>query len=82
MPLASANDMPLAVANDMPLAFANEAWIMVTGLDVYENNSKLVQMIQSQRKIYRFYGPLFETFSHIIIIIPFFMSRFVHRWVY
>ena len=47
MPLASANDMPLAVANDMPLAFANEAWIMVTGLDVYENNSKLVQVIQS-----------------------------------
>ena len=39
--------MPLAVAIDMPLAFANEAWIMVTGLDVYENNSKLVQVIQS-----------------------------------
>ena len=39
--------MPLAVAIDMPLAFANEAWIMVTGLDVYENNSILVQVIQS-----------------------------------
>ena len=64
--------MPLAVANDMPLAFANEAWIMVTGLDVYENNSKLVQMIQSQRKIYRFYGPLFETF-HILLLSSLFL---------